>query len=112
MNKKLPPDIEAVLNEQIGPKSLCEFLAMELPPREYLLKPAIPKKGLVMVFAPRGIGKTFLALGIGCAVASRGKFLHWQAPKQSKVLLVDGEMAAESLQERLLGVVGSEHSTA
>ena len=49
--------------------------------------------------------ETQVSLGIGYAIASGGKFLHWQAPRSRKVLYIDGEMPAAALQERLAGIV-------
>ena len=56
--------------------TLHELQDMEIPEREMLLSPIIPAKGLVMAYAQRGIGKTFLGLSIAYAVASGGKFLR------------------------------------
>lgn len=78
-----------------------EFLEMQLPPRECLLTPIIPAQGLVMLFAPRGRGKTYVSIGCGIAVASGGRFARWIAPKPAGVLYVDGEMPAAVLQGRL-----------
>src|SRR5687768_16083949 len=57
-----------------------EFLSKKLPPRETLLAPWLPLQGLAMIHAPRGIGKTHLALGTAWAVASGGGFLRWTTP--------------------------------
>ena len=53
-----------------------------------------------MLYAFRGMGKTYLAHGIADAVATGGPFLRWNAPKARKVLIIDGEMPANDLQER------------
>jgi putative DNA primase/helicase len=87
--------------------SISELLSLELPPREYLLSPIVPMRGLAMLYAPRGIGKTYLALSISYAIAAGDTALRWQAPVPRKVLYVDGEMPLESLQQRLAAVVGS-----
>jgi putative DNA primase/helicase len=74
-----------------------------------VLAPIIPEKGLVMIYASRGMGKTHVALGIAYAVATGGKFLKWKAPKARRVLLLDGEMPAAALRDRLASIVaGSE----
>ena len=72
-----------------------------------LLDPILPEKGLAMLYASRGTGKTHVALGIGFAVATGTKFLKWTAPKPRRVLLIDGEMPAAALQERLASIVAS-----
>lgn len=84
---------------------LNDFLTRAFPPREMLLAPWLPKQGLSMVFAPRGVGKTHFSLGVSYAVASGGSFLSWSAPKPRKVLVIDGEMPAGALQERWSEIV-------
>ena len=81
------------------------FLALEIPPREMVLAPFLPTQGLAMLFAMRGIGKTHLSLGIGYAVASGGAFLRWTAPGARRVLFIDGEMPAGTMQERVAAIV-------
>jgi putative DNA primase/helicase len=73
-----------------------------------LLDPILPEKGLAMCHAARGTGKTHVALGITFAVAKGGKFLRWKAPRPRRVLLIDGEMPAAALQERLASIVAAE----
>lgn len=81
-----------------------ELLTMVLPPRETVLSPWLPSKGLAMVYGPRGIGKTHISLGAAYAIASGGTFLRWQAAKPRRVLLLDGEMPAVTLKERLAAI--------
>jgi putative DNA primase/helicase len=88
-----PPRLRAI--------GLSDFLAMEFPPRRMLLAPWLPMGGLAMLFAPRGVGKTHIALEVGYAVATSSSFLRWRAPEPHPVLLIDGEMPASTLQERL-----------
>lgn len=84
---------------------LPEFLGRALPRREAILLPWLARQVLAMIYAWRGVGKTFVALWIAYAVASRGEVLGWRAPKPRKVLYVDGEMPAVVLQERLARIV-------
>ena len=81
-----------------------DFLAIDMPPREMLLDPILPERSLAMLYAPRGIGKTLLSLSMGLAVASGSPLLRWRAPRQRRVLYVDGEMPLVSLQERLRAI--------
>ncbi len=85
--------------------SVGDFLARELPPRGNLLAPWLPTQGLAMIYAPRGMGKTHLSLGIAFAVASGGEFLRWSAPQPAGVLFADGELPANVLQERTARLV-------
>lgn len=86
---------------------LHSFLAYSLPPREMLIEPFLPMQGLAMVYAFRGAGKTWLTLELAYMVASGGSFLNWKAPHQRKVLVIDGEMPAVTLQERLALITAS-----
>lgn len=87
-----------------------DFMSMTFPPRENILSPWLPAQGLAMIYAPRGIGKTHLSLGIAYAVASAGQLYHWQAPRPRGVLFIDGEMPAVVLQERLARIAVSSGS--
>ena len=80
--------------------SLGEFLEMELPPREMVLAPFLPTQGLAMLYSKRGVGKTYLS-GDCNAVARGGSFLRWAAPRPRRVLFVDGELPASTLQQRI-----------
>lgn len=84
-----------------------EFLRMEIPAREAMLSPWCPCQSLTMIYAKRGTGKTHLALSIAYAVSSGGEVLGWKAPKPRKVLYMDGEMLAASLQERFAAIAAA-----
>lgn len=95
-----------------GPSSLKvldlhSFLAKNIPPRRHLLYPILPEQGLVMLFAERGIGKTFTALHMAYAVACGGTIFNWHAEQPQAVLYIDGEMPAVAMQERLAAIVAS-----
>ncbi|MEQ1706879.1 MAG: AAA family ATPase [Terricaulis sp.] len=93
------------------PIEASDFLAMVIPPRKLLLAPWLPEKGLAMIAAPRGIGKTHVALNVAYAVASGGMFLRWQAEAPRRVLYIDGEMPAVTLQERLARIAEKADAT-
>jgi putative DNA primase/helicase len=77
---------------------------MDVKPREMLLRPFLPTQGLAMLYSKRGVGKTFISLGISVAVASGSPFLKWNAPTAGKVLYVDGEMPFSALHQRICDV--------
>lgn len=86
---------------------LAAFLARAFPPRPMLLSPILPAQGLAMIHAPRGTGKTYFALTLAYAVASGGSAFGWQATEPQPVLMLDGEMPAALMQERLAYIVES-----
>jgi hypothetical protein len=85
--------------------TLSEMLALELPLREDILSPILQTQSLNMIFAKRGVGKTHIALAIAYAIAGGGQFLKWHAPKPRKVLYIDGEMPAATIQKRLNDII-------
>lgn len=85
--------------------NMGEFLSMSIPERGLLLSPILPVQGIGIMYAPRGIGKTFAALSVAVAVASGGAVFNWRAPMPKRTLYVDGEMPATSMQNRLGALV-------
>ena len=80
-----------------------DFLNKKLPEREFIIYPFLPKQGLIMIYAKRGVGKTYFALLLANSIAN-GKSLFnekWKILKKRKVLYIDGEMPANIMQERL-----------
>lgn len=82
-----------------------EFLSMSIPERGLLLSPVLPVQGIGILYAPRGIGKTFVALSVAVAVASGGAVFDWRAPTPKRTLYVDGEMPATAMQSRLAALI-------
>jgi AAA domain/IclR helix-turn-helix domain len=95
------PAYEEAIKILDGDKILDEVF----PQRELILSPWLPEKGLAMIYAERGIGKTWLGLGIGHAVSTGGVFLRWRADAARPVLYLDGEMPIQALQERYASIV-------
>jgi putative DNA primase/helicase len=91
--------------QELHPIRIDDFLKRNIPPREMVLSPVLPTQGLAMLYAPRGVGKTYFAQSIAYAVASGGGFLAWQAPKPRRVFYLDGEMPAYTMKERFAQIV-------
>lgn len=110
-----PPDtdLEALLASAVerprGPigrlqkhiTSAADLVLQEIPPREYVVDPFLPSSSLSMIYAARGIGKTWFALSLAMAISRGQDFLTFEVPKQRTVLLVDGEMTLSDLQSRI-----------
>jgi hypothetical protein len=78
-----------------------DLMVADLPERRTLLDPILANNTLALLYGPRGLGKTFVALGIAWAAASGASFLNWTASQPRRVLYIDGEMAAVDIRERL-----------
>jgi hypothetical protein len=96
----LAVDDDVELDAQVTSLPIDCFLSKELPARETMLAPWLPRAGLAMLHAPRGLGKTQVAVGTAWAVASGGGFLRWKCHTPCRVLFLDGEMPASELQKR------------
>ncbi|MFY0183850.1 AAA family ATPase [Stenotrophomonas rhizophila] len=104
-----PPSTETVT--RVFPKPVmvdaAGLLTANFPRREQLLAPWLLSQSLSMIYAPRGIGKTHVALGISYALASGGEFLSWRAPHPVKVAYLDGEMPGADLRNRVQAIADS-----
>jgi hypothetical protein len=84
---------------------VLDFLKLELPPRELVIDPWLPTKGLAMITGKAGIGKTLIGLQLAWAIATAQPPIDgWTVPKPRRVLYVEGEMPAIDLQERISAV--------
>lgn len=84
--------------------SVPELIQLDVPEREMILDPFLPTQGLAMLYSKRGVGKTFISLGISLAVAIGSRFLRWTAPVPRRVLYVDGEMPLSALKQRVMDI--------
>jgi putative DNA primase/helicase len=93
----------------IKPVPLGEFLKMNIQQRRWVLEGLIRERSTGMIYSWRGVGKTRFAQSMGLAIATGGAFLKWDAKgSQRGVLLVDGELTAPELQERLQSITQGE----
>ncbi|WP_169334354.1 AAA family ATPase [Rubritalea marina] len=78
-----------------------DFIQRDIPKREVLLSPFLLKGDYGIIFAPRGVGKSWLALMM-CKAISDGEKVgnHWSAPTPQRTLYVDAEMNLPDLQGR------------
>ena len=90
---------------RLRPLTAAEFLVLDLPPRGLILDPWLPTQGLTMIHSARGVGKTHLALGIAYAVATGSMLLGWTVPEPRRVIYLDGEMPAATMQRRMAGTI-------
>jgi hypothetical protein len=88
------------IRSRLAALDLVRFQALEVPEIEKVIDPWLPSKGLAMIYAWRGIGKTLLALSCAYAIATGTPLLKWGTLKK-RVLYVDSEMPVRLMQLRL-----------
>jgi putative DNA primase/helicase len=77
----------------------------EIPKRKRLLDKWLCEADLGFVFAPRGVGKTWLAMALPRAISQASSLGLWVAGEhKARVLYVDGEMPLELTQYRSRGL--------
>jgi hypothetical protein len=82
------------------------FMAKKFEQPPMLIEPIVPWGGMFVIHGPRAAGKTQLALELISAVSSGRRFLDtWQCAK-ARVLLIEVDMTAPVLQERLAALNG------
>lgn len=87
--------------------TLEDFQQIKFPKRRKLLSPWLDERSINMIFADRGIGKTFFALSCATALANESQFLKYKANEAVPVMYLDGEMQAPLMQDRFKGLVTS-----
>jgi putative DNA primase/helicase len=80
---------------------------LALTPREVIIQEWFREGDCGFIFAPRGLGKTWMNLGLAIAIATKGSFGPYTSEVEWAVLYVDGEMPFEVMRERILALCGS-----
>ena len=88
-----------------------DFLQKNIPPPKLIMEPWLPERGLAMIHAQTGVGKTHIALNVAYAVCSGGSFLNWNVGKPQGVLYIDGEMSEADLQHRIAQIAETSEQT-
>jgi hypothetical protein len=84
---------------------LLDFLLMNLDPIDFIIEPILPVNNSSMIYSPTGAGKTYIMLYMAyCVAIGAPDCFVWPVPKARRVVYVDGEMDAATLQERQIEI--------
>ena len=87
-------------------KSVSEFPTIVLPKRQIIFDDWFKESDLAFIYAPRGLGKTWMTVSLGIAISSGGQIGPWISQVSWPVLYVDGEMMWEDDRSRIFGLNG------
>jgi hypothetical protein len=86
----------------------AQLASLDLKPRRPLLGEWLCEGDYGIIYAPRGVGKTWLAQMIAKAISSGGRAGAWLAPTPARVLYIDGEMPPDLILDRDKGLGAGE----
>jgi hypothetical protein len=99
-----PPIADAIRASIFSGQKLQD---LNLPERRKLIADWFLEGDYGIIFGSRGLGKSWLALGLASALATKGTFGPYQSEVEFAVLYVDGEMYLSTIRERILALKGS-----
>jgi hypothetical protein len=89
-----PPDLDSITADA--------WDAKQLPPRDFMLGTALCTTSRWMVIGDTGVGKTLFVVSLAMAVATGRPMLRWTGARAPRVVMyIDGELPAETFQERI-----------
>jgi putative DNA primase/helicase len=83
-----------------GILSVDDFLALSIPPMDFILPPWLTEQSLVLISGWRGTGKTWFGLSLLDAITKGQDFGPWKTEKPVPCLYLDAEMPAPEIQYR------------
>lgn len=104
-----PQELSMLDAIRLSSKSASGIAALGLPPRAPVLGEWLKEGDTGFLYAPRGLGKTWLSMLLSSAVANGGQAGPWKAHGARKVVYIDGEMALDGMLERMEGMQSGEN---
>ena len=104
-----PQQISMLDAIRLSAKSASGIEALGLPPRAAICSDWMKEGDTGFLFAPRGLGKTWLSMLIASALSKGGNAGPWKAHGARKVVYIDGEMAVDGMLERMKGMESGEN---
>lgn len=80
------------------------FREMEMPEIKMIMSPWLSFGSTHMIYAKRGVGKTFFSMSLSLAAVCGSDFGEWELCEPVNTLYVDGEMLPQKMKERVLSL--------
>jgi hypothetical protein len=94
-----PMNIEELIVDSVI--HVKDFQKLKMPERPYIIKPWLRAGTIAMVYAARGIGKTWLSMMISLSVTRKASIANWNTETPGGCLYIDGEMPCDLFQWRM-----------
>lgn len=78
------------------------FKEMEMPEIKTIMSPWLTFGSTHMIYAKRGVGKTFFAMSLSLAVTHGSGFGDWELQEAVNTMYVDGEMLPQQMKSRII----------
>lgn len=82
-----------------------ELINKKVPPREPLCGNWLKTRELAMIYAYRGVGKTWFCMSLAYCLAYEKSFLAWPIHRNCRVLYMDWEMGIGDLKDRSTKII-------
>ncbi|MGO9622276.1 MAG: AAA family ATPase [Desulfobaccales bacterium] len=79
---------------------VSDFLKLDLKPKRSILHPWVSEYSIIMIYGPRGVGKTMLVIGLLDSITSGAPFGPWEMLTPCRCLYLDGEMPPQDTADR------------
>ena len=86
-----------------------DFIKIEFPIKKTILSPWLKEYQVIMIYGPRGVGKTMFVIALLAAIVSGKSFGPWPTENIVNCLYLDGEMPAQDTVERFQYLFEEEH---
>ena len=78
------------------------FKEMVMPEIKTIMSPWLTFGSTHMIYARRGVGKTFFAMSLSLAITHGSGFGDWELEEAVNVMYVDGEMLPQMMKDRII----------
>lgn len=84
--------------------SFSDLISYKDGDKQVILDPFLKKPELTLLYAERGLGKTWLCLNLAYSLATGTAFGNFTPQEKQKVFYIDGEIGKGTLSKRLSGI--------
>lgn len=78
------------------------FKEMTMPEIKTIMSPWLTFGSTHMIYAKRGVGKTFFAMSLSLAITHGSGFGDWELEEAVNTMYIDGEMLPQMMKERII----------